>query len=548
MSVEARLKALNIKRLFNSSISKFVELPPTEALNQHPIITYENKLQRKLRQIVKPKVEDRTYAKLYPQGGQMARLYGLAKIHKEDMPLRPVVSMISTPQYDFAKYLDTLIKPYRPCKYSLSSTYDLLEKLKHVSLSQNSVCVSFDVSSLFTNVPVGETIDIICNIVCDFPGFPYNKNELRTLLYLANESIFSFNGRTYKQIDGVSMGNPLAPTFAEFYMGHLEHRIFDTQHNDFYPTHYFRYVDDTLCLFDKEEKVDEFLNFLNSLNSHMKFTVEKSYNGCLPFLDIKFCINDGVITTEVYRKTTFTGRMLNFSSITPRNWKTGLIKTLVYRAYHLSSSWTIFHQEIINLRHILTFNGYPFWWLNKIVKNFLDNVYAASLSQTSNDDCNYIVIKVPFYGSPSIKLKKHINRLLRIFNNKKVKICFTCRRLRTVFALKDRQPTGLKSAIVYRFECSGDPNIRYVGETGRQLVRRVQEHLTTNTAVTTHLKTCTNCPKNIASLTENNFKVLHNTSDSFDRAVKEALYIQRLKPCLNTQITSGKKTYSLQLF
>ena len=50
------------------------------------------------------------YEKLIPSGSKPGKLYGMAKIHKTDIPLRPVVSMVGTPEYNYAKYLDSLIK------------------------------------------------------------------------------------------------------------------------------------------------------------------------------------------------------------------------------------------------------------------------------------------------------------------------------------------------------------------------------------------------------------------------------------------------------
>ena len=71
--------------------------------------------------------------------------------------------MINSPEYNLAKFLDQLIKPYIPNQYMLNSTYDFLEKLKEFRPSTNQFMVSFDVMSLFTNVPLQKTIEIIAN-------------------------------------------------------------------------------------------------------------------------------------------------------------------------------------------------------------------------------------------------------------------------------------------------------------------------------------------------------------------------------------------------
>lgn len=342
------------------------------------------------------------------------------------------------------------------------------------------------------------------------------------------------------------MGNPLAPLMADFFMASIEKKIFSHK-QDFYPQHYFRYVDDTLCFFDDESNIKKFLSLLNTVHNNLKFTMEKSHNGNIPFLDIKLHIDNDTITTEIYRKKTFTGRLLNFKSIVPSNWKSGLIKTLVHRAYHLSSSWHAFHKEINNIHDILSFNNFPKWWLERTVRSFLNNLFGPNELNKTKEKTNYVVVKIPYYGRASIILKRNILRLLRSAKNTKIKICFVSRRLRSIFSLKSNTSKALQSSVIYKFQCSGDPNICYVGETGRQLIRRINDHLSTNTAITHHLRECQFCDIRCDNILEN-FKILHKASNQFDRSVKEALYIQKLKPSLNSQCMSGKKTYSLQLF
>ena len=82
---------------------------------------------------------------------------------------------------------------------------------------------SFDVSSLFTNIPLDETIDYADAYVCNDCSF--NKEQLRKLLQLAvKENHFLFNRRLYDQIDGMAMGSPLGPTLANIFMSVLEQR------------------------------------------------------------------------------------------------------------------------------------------------------------------------------------------------------------------------------------------------------------------------------------------------------------------------------------
>ena len=89
----------------------------------------------------------------------------------------------------------------------------------------NYKIVSFDVKSLFTNVPLDQTISIILNRI-------YNNREINTdtsrsdmkeLLYLCTKNVhFSFDNNSYIQNDGVAMGSPMGSILANIFMVELE--------------------------------------------------------------------------------------------------------------------------------------------------------------------------------------------------------------------------------------------------------------------------------------------------------------------------------------
>ena len=76
---------------------------------------------------------------------------------------------------------------------------------------------SLDVDSLFTNIPLEETIHICTESIYDQNDSvkSLNKSEFKELLSLpTKESYFIFNEFLYKKIDGVAMGSTLGPTLA----------------------------------------------------------------------------------------------------------------------------------------------------------------------------------------------------------------------------------------------------------------------------------------------------------------------------------------------
>ena len=84
--------------------------------------------------------------------------------------------------------------------------------------------ISFDVESLFTNIPLDECIDLALNYISEGnPDIRLSKPELRSLFTTAAaQTHFQFNGSFYDQIDGIAMGFPLAPVLANLFMEHLE--------------------------------------------------------------------------------------------------------------------------------------------------------------------------------------------------------------------------------------------------------------------------------------------------------------------------------------
>ena len=151
--------------------------------------------------------------------------YGNVKIHKNGNPLRPITSQIPTPTYEIAKLLNQLITPYTPTNNTLRSPDEFLTVLK--CNAPHDIIVSSDVCSLFTDVPVKATVDIILEYVYgnnDHSPPSLSKNLFKQLLLVcATEAPFRApDGKLYVQKDGVAMRSPLGVLFANAYMCHVE--------------------------------------------------------------------------------------------------------------------------------------------------------------------------------------------------------------------------------------------------------------------------------------------------------------------------------------
>ena len=83
-------------------------------------------------------------------------MYGLPKIHKPGIPLRPILSMCHSAQHSLAKWLVDVLNPvleiYPVCCVKDSFTFSSIIRRLPVCM-ESQFLVSFDVISLFTNIP-----------------------------------------------------------------------------------------------------------------------------------------------------------------------------------------------------------------------------------------------------------------------------------------------------------------------------------------------------------------------------------------------------------
>ena len=137
--------------------------------------------------------------------------------------LHPIVSSIGTFNYDLAHFLCDLLSTIVVDDYSCKYTFSFVSQIKNANLS-GKFLVSYDLTSLFTNIPLHETIDIAINLIFNNnPNLNITKKELRKLfLFATSQTHFLFNSKFYNQIVGVVMGSPLAPVLANIFMGFYE--------------------------------------------------------------------------------------------------------------------------------------------------------------------------------------------------------------------------------------------------------------------------------------------------------------------------------------
>ena len=127
---------------------------------------------------------------------------------------------------------------------------------------------------------------------------------------------------------------------------------------DFNPLLYRRFVDDTFCIFENNNQVEYFLQYLNRQHSKIIFTHECE-DSSLPFLAVLVTHPGNGFSTNLYLKKTLTGLYTNFESLSPNQYKVNLISVLICHAYHISSSYLSFHDQVCNIKRFFQHNRFP---------------------------------------------------------------------------------------------------------------------------------------------------------------------------------------------
>ena len=187
-----KLDYLNKMKLLVSDETKFKKLA------QNPTKSREESLISYLRKLKKDKIiDDATFHTILPCGSTPGVLYGLPKIHKPGCPFRPIVSSVNTYNYNLASYLVRILQPISTNQFTIKDSFSFADWAKTFNHNNEIMC-SFDVSSLFTNVPLDETIQICLDKLYALPDPPtLPRSVLKVLLaeFATKRSHFIFNGQ-----------------------------------------------------------------------------------------------------------------------------------------------------------------------------------------------------------------------------------------------------------------------------------------------------------------------------------------------------------------
>ena len=192
------------------------------------------------------------------------------------------------------------------------------------------------------------------------------------------------------------------------------------------------------------------------------------------------------------------------------------------------------------MRSIFRLNGYPFVLFDRILKGFLDRKIVP-ISTCVNSPPKFSLV-LPYYGFVSHRFNKKFKQFCNRFGIKS-RLSFQSSKVSNYFSLKSLVPKSLRSSVVYKFSCSVDQSVTYIGKTKRHLVTRVKEHFICHqSSIFSHRLGC-NCTCNIA-----NFSIIDFAHSPLELSIKESLHIKSVNPSLNVALPNNGCSSFLTLF
>ena len=241
-----------------------------------------------------------------PTSSQPVSHFPTAKTHKfsdtkqiniNNLKLRPIIHQTGTHLYNYSKIIAQYLQPLAISEYTISDTLSFPDILRENLLDSNEEYVSYDVDSLFTSIPLGETIDFVLDefyVRKKLESFCKKSVFKKLLNKLCKGCTFLADGRLIRQLDVCPMDGPISVVLSKIVCVKME---FDVV-KPLKPKLYKHYVDD---IFSKRIKnqPDKLFQKLNIYHPNIKLTIEVNPS---KLLDTEIMVKNGIIETSVVAK------------------------------------------------------------------------------------------------------------------------------------------------------------------------------------------------------------------------------------------------------
>ena len=325
---------------------------------------------------------------IVPRARQM---YLLPKIHKPvetwkcsgNMPPgRPIISDCESESYAVSEYIDHFLQILAIKHNSyVKDTPDFLTKLKQVKIKPDTLLVTLDVESMYTNIDNEGGLSAVKKAFISNPDSRRSDEHILQLLELSlKNNDFLFNNEIYLQTTGTAMGKKFAPSYANIFMAEWETEALNKSYLK--PSMYLRYLDDIFILWDHGiEQFNTFFEILNTHNPAVKLTkrIEKQ---SIDYLDVTIfkgpnLMKNNTLDTKVFFKPTDTHQLLHKASFHPKHTFSGILKSQILRFFRISSQKSDFEHACTVLFKALRKRGYSARFLRYIKSKLLKDINSG---------------------------------------------------------------------------------------------------------------------------------------------------------------------------
>jgi len=236
---------------------------------------------------------------------------------------------------------------------------------------------------------------------------------------------------------------------------------------------------------------DNFLETLNHCHSSVKFTMEMENNGMLPFLGTQLLNKSIQIQTKVYVKPTNTGLLPHYKSHVDDRYRRGLLKTMLDRAFRLSSSWSYFSEEGDRLKMVFSRLSYPDRLINSTISRFIAvKAYDQPVPELPavNTELDPVSFVLPLKDQASVDTVRAQLKDLSQKIQVTVQPTFVSHKIKRHLKPREVKPSIVnQQSLVHQFQCDLC-DAGYVGYTRRHLHQRVGERKNVSSFIGKHFR------------------------------------------------------------
>jgi hypothetical protein len=521
---------------------------------------------------------------MMPKNPGPGKVKGNPKVHKHNIPIRTIVSSIGHATEGIAEAAENeLRKHVESLPSHIQDTTDFINQIGQIPqpLPEKTLMFCMDVKGLYPSIPNKEGMEA-CEEALRSRKEPLIPTEdvVNMIQTTLSNNNFQFNQKQYKQIEGTAIGSKLGMAYSSTYMGKWEDHLL--QRSPEKPLAYNRFVDDIWGLWTHgEEKLHQFQSVANSIHPNIQVDLRYSEQE-IEFLDTWTRIQSGYISTAVYTKPTDNHMYLHANSDHPKATKRSVAYGLAIRAKRISTHDEDYQNQRKQIKDQLCRRGHSPNEVEKQLKK-VDKIDRKQLlkyrtKEKTNDRVPLVVtyhkalprigqiassrlkilhrserLKKAFPKPPIVAFKrdtnledilvhvKHKNIFSQAQNGttKCDKKCAVCK-----YAVESDQVPSTKGLmhkvkcqatcstpnVVYAIQCDKCKKVMYVGETGRTLYERMQNHLSTIRTKKVEEPVAEHFCQKDHKISDFRFLALQNTpaDDTTYRRVQENIWIKKL--------------------